>query len=282
MQVKSTSLFFISILISLLSTTGLSAENWLIEDGILVVGATVDSIPAYAFAGNSDVREVKFEPRPDSRPLRLGDYSFMECRNLKSLNLPDFVVAIGEGCFRNCESLQSLKLPAKLKGTPRYMAAWCINLRDVTLPTGLKKIGAHSFAYCSSLPEIKLPDGLVNIENNAFSRATSLTEVTIPKSVTALESYAFSDCVQLTKCVLPANPALLGELIFSGCENLKELIELSPTPPPFDCNSFIFEPDDSDAYRRCRLIVPTKKIPLYRTARGWNLFFQQSAPQKND
>lgn len=274
MQFKSTFLILLSVLMSLLRTQyAIATDDIHLSDGVLVVGAHADSIPSYAFAGNTNIAEVRFAERPDRRPLSIGEYAFMGCTALQSLHLPDFVASLGEGCLRDCLSLRELHLPSRLTYTPRYMAAWCVNLRHVTLPARLKKIGAHSFAYCRSLAEITLPDGLENIENNAFSRAESLTRIKIPDSVTALESYAFSDCFNLKKCTLPANRSMLGELIFSGCEALEELVEPSPVPPPFDCDSFIFEPEDTRAYRRCRLIVEPSATSLYRDAQGWRLFF---------
>lgn len=274
MQFKSTLLILLSPLFSFLPAHVASATDDIqLHDGVLFVGAGADSIPSYAFAGYATLTEVRFAERPDLRPLHIGDYALMGCTALQSLELPDFVVSLGEGCFRDCLSLRELRLPSRLTSTPRYMAAWCVNLRHVSLPASLKKIGAHSFAYCGALAGITLPDGLENIENNAFSRAESLTHIKIPDSVTALESYAFSDCFNLKECTLPANRSMLGELIFSGCEALEELVEPSPVPPPFDCDSFIFEPEDTQAYRRCRLTIEPSAIPLYREAPGWRLFF---------
>ena len=88
-----------------------------------------------------------------------------------------------------------------------------------------------------------------------------------------LESYAFSECVSLESAVMPANRNMLGELIFSGCRNLSRLTVMSPVPPTFDCNSFIFEPDETELYKNCRLLVPEGKEAAYKSARGWCLFF---------
>lgn len=181
----------------------------------------------------------------------LPPYSFMERDDIREVRFeaPSKLKTIGEGAFREC-----------------------LNLRKVELPSGVKDLKAHVFAYCEKLESVNIPDGVVHIGNNCFSRCLSLRTAVLPRSVTELESYAFSDCRSLTRAVLPANPKLLGELIFSGCESLVEIHEGSKTPPPFDCNSYLFEPDEEGMYKRCRLVVPAGSRKAYAGAPGWKLF----------
>ena len=193
--------------------------------------------------------------------------------------IPPGVTEIPDYAFYCMPQLRQIDIPQSVKKIGRYAFAWGENLDKVTLPSRLEDIGAHAFAYCSSLREINFPSTLRHIGNNAFSRCSSLTEVSLPSGITELESYAFSDCVSLLRATLPANRSLLGELIFSGCTSLRDLTCMSPVPPEFDCRSFIFEPDETGLYRQCRLHVPGKSEDAYRSAHGWNLFFQAKAKQ---
>ncbi|MDE5874733.1 MAG: leucine-rich repeat domain-containing protein, partial [Muribaculaceae bacterium] len=119
------------------------------------------------------------------------------------------------------------------------------------------------------LRDINIPSGVAHIGSNVFSRCASLEEVRLPASVLELESYAFSDCVSLRKAVLPANNRLLGELLFIGCENLEEIVCMSAVPPPFDCDSPLFDPSERPLYARVRVIVPRRSLLLYRKAPVW-------------
>ena len=94
----------------------------------------------------------------------------------------------------------------------------------------------------------------------------------MPSSVTELESYAFSDCDRLLRLTLPANGSLLGELMLSGCGNVEEIYEPSRIVPKFDCESFIFEPDEGERYATVTLRVAPGMARLYRKAPGWCLF----------
>ncbi|MDE5957894.1 MAG: hypothetical protein K2G78_06270, partial [Muribaculaceae bacterium] len=44
-------------------------------------------------------------------------------------------------------------------------------------------------------------------------------------------------------------------------------------PPPFDCESTLFAPDDRASYRRCTLCVSSPQtVTRYSRAPGWSLF----------
>lgn len=191
-----------------------------------------------------------------------------------TLTIPSEVESLPEEAFRDRTDLSEVRFApgSRLRELPVGLFRGCSNLRRVDLPDSLVRIGAHAFAYCSRLDSIRFPATLRRVGNNAFSRCISLSEVSLPDSVTMLESYAFSDCTALRSARLPANDSLLGELIFSGCESLVELVEPSPVPPPFDCDSFIFEPEETAMYRRCRLSVPTEASSAYSRSPAWSLF----------
>lgn len=261
-------LFYIVLLAMLLPGSAICAGTLRIEgfaesmgwtpgDTVVVIKAEVTEIPERAFAQCVDLRAVIFEE--ESNLKRVGDYAFWECESLESIDLPEGTEVIGNSAFRQCDSL-----------------------RKVTLPSSLRDIKQFAFIYCEKLSGLKLPPRLEHIGNNAFSRCVSITEVYIPDTVREVESYAFSDCFSLLQARLAGNDALLGELIFSGCRNLRKLIVPSVSVPGFDCESFIFEPQDIEAYRRCTLVVPCGSEGIYRKAAGWCLFRRVSCQKATE
>lgn len=159
---------------------------------------------------------------------------------------------------------------------PRDAFAWRDDFHTVQFaaPVRLRDIQAHAFAYCKALRHIEVPQGVTHIGSNVFSFCTRLEEAILPGSVTELESYAFAECDSLRRVVLPANGKMLGELLFEGCRNLEEIVEMSPTPPTFDCNSTLFDPGEDYMYRRVRLMVSEGRESAYRTAPGWSCFYK--------
>lgn len=155
---------------------------------------------------------------------------------------------------------------------PAYAFRECTNLREVRLPESVRDIKSQAFVYCRSLQSINLPEGMTHIGANVFSFCTSLPEVKLPARLKELESYAFSECTSLRRVTMPANASLLGEMLFAGCYALTELIEPSPVPPPFDCNSQPFDPEERGLLRTCTLRVPAEAVPAYRQAHAWGEF----------
>lgn len=240
-------------------------------DSVLVIEAGTERIEPHRYAGRGDIRRVEFaEP---CRVSEVGEYAFWDCPALEEVEFPATVRTIGEGALKECFALRRVALPRGLKAVPKYLCAWDTLLRDVPLPPRVTDIGSHAFAYCASLRRMELPQTLRHVGSNVWSRCSALVEMEFPDSVTELESYALSDCTSLRRVKLPANPSMLGELITSGCTSLAEVTELSPQPPPFDCGSPLFEPDDAEAWSRCRLRVRPGLEKAYAEAPGWNRFF---------
>ncbi len=179
----------------------------------------------------------------------IPDYAFLGCTSLKTVKLPEGLKKIGFQAFSECEVLESINFPASLED-----------------------IGSNSFAYCARLDNLMFPDGLKHIGHNAFSFCSSLKEAILPDTVEEIESYAFSDCDSLKKVRLPANDRLLGELMMNCCPNLTEIIAPSAVAPKFDCESFIFDPEDEEAYERCELQVPDNGKDSYDISKSWQMF----------
>lgn len=240
-----------------------------LKDSVLIIGSVVKEIEAYQYADNEKIKFV--DASKASQLKEIGEYAFLGCGNMKGIILPEGLLKIGEGAFREC-GLRNVVLPESLRTLPKYTFAGCWKLERVELPSRLEDIGSHSFIYCGSLESVDIPESVRHIGSNVFSRCASLTQVSLPKNMKELESYVFSDCVSLKKVRLPENSNMLGELIFSGCVSLSVIEELSPVPPVFDCDSYLFEPDDVEAYARCRLVVRQGCEKTYSYANGWSLF----------
>ncbi len=258
--------------ITAVALTGFSANagEGYVRDSVLYIPGGTRAVRAYSFADRDDFREIRFEA--PVKVTEIGEYAFLGCCNLREVSLPRTVRTLGEGCFRECTGLRMAVLPSGLTALPRYLFAWCGSLEEVEMPSGLTDIAAHAFAYCGALEEIDIPCSVTHIGSNAFSFCGSLREVSVPDAVTELESYAFSECVSLRSARLPGRRDLLGELIFSGCRALERIEEPSAVPPAFDCDSRLFEENESWMYSECVLYVPAGSMQAYREARGWSCF----------
>ena len=167
------------------------------------------------FAG-SGVEQILL---PDSLQ-ELGWFAFENCRNLKTVYVPEHVQFNGERMFKGCESLENVDI--RCSELADSMFEDCHSLKTVDLPDGLTVIGNNSFAGCNALELIKLPDSLLHIGTYAFAWTDSLTEIALPDSVQTIGEAAFKYS-GLTGIVIPDSVRTLGPETFLWSWNLKRV-----------------------------------------------------------
>jgi hypothetical protein len=120
--------------------------------------------------------------------------------------------SIDNNAFRNCKNLKSIYIPNGVK-TIEESAFEGIPLSSVNLPEGLESIGKRAFASASSiknkLTKITLPDSLKEIEEGAFQNQ-GLEEVNIPEKVNTLGNDAFENCCHLKNVTFSQNLQHVG------------------------------------------------------------------------
>ena len=162
----------------------------------------ISEIPDFAFAGSS-IESVVLPLRNHILPLMMGEGAFMDCCNLKNINLNSFCP--GKRSFSGCTSLEEAIVYWKL---PDQLFKGCTALRKFVFDGDLwgTAIGEEVFYGCTSLPEVSLP-----------------------KQVTEIGSRAFYGCSGLKALYLssPA-PPVLGEDVFYGVSD--ELQIYVPAP----------------------------------------------------
>lgn len=113
--------------------------------------------------------------------VAIGENAFSDCRNLKSIIIPEGVVYIGNAAFYNCPNLES-----------------------VLLPESLTSIGTSAFNGCISLEELTIPKSVVKMEKNVFFGCLNLTIKGYSGSVA--QTYASVYKISF-KCINESQPA---------------------------------------------------------------------------
>ena len=125
----------------------------------------------------------------------IGDYAFLSCSNLTSIEIPNSVTSIGYNALNE--------------------TSWYNNH-----PNGLVYAGMVVYKYKGTMPDntsITIKEGTLGIAGGAFWDCTGLTSVTIPNSVTSIGSSAFSYCMELTSVTIKKEtPLPIGESTFSN------------------------------------------------------------------
>ena len=153
---------------------------------------------------------------------RIGSSSFMDCENLKSIELSDSVTTLGEYSFENCISLIDINLSDSLKTIESGVFKSCISLKQIQLPKIMEKIERQVFYNCKSLMKIEISNGIKEIYERTFEKCSSLEEIILPESIISISNYAFSECISLKKVeYLGTNEPECDNTTFSGDDKLE-------------------------------------------------------------
>ena len=183
----------------------------------------------------------------------IGNYAFVYCTGLTSVELPNSVTSIGNFAFQNCTGLTSVEIPNSVTSIDDYAFYNCTGLTSVEIPNSVTSIGTNPFSGCSGLEQIEvasdnayydsrencnaiirtstnalvtgckntvIPNSVTSIGDYAFVYCTGLTSVEIPNSVTSIGNDAFYYCTGLTSVEIPNSVTSIGNSAFQNCTGL--------------------------------------------------------------
>lgn len=184
--------------------------------------------------------------------------TFLNCKSLKTVTLPESVTKLGVNTFNGCSSLSwditedlinieslgtgafynspgvygSVNLPniVGILETQIFAASGIEHIVSLGSITEIKNSSASSsgtFSNCKSLQDAVLPDNLETIGGHAFINCSLLTTVNIPESVTTIGQNAFYGTnlsMDITDKLL--NITSIGLNAFGNCSNVTGEVNL--------------------------------------------------------
>ena len=177
----------------------------------------------------------------------IGEGAFWRC-DVESVRLPQGIRAIRSETFMNCRSLRRINLPESVR-TIETEAFHGSGLRAIRLPEGLKRIEADCFSG-TELTEIVIPEGVRVIKSGSVdvSGNDGGSIVHIPAGVERIESSAFRGDIPR---IVSASGAAFGCLSLRGCSHLLSLT----VPAGTEVSECAFGFDEESKRLRSRLTV---------------------------
>ena len=175
--------------------------------------------------------------------IGIGPHTFLGCRSLTSITIPDSVTSIEGNAFSGCTSLTTIEVSAgnwnytgfngvlfNKERTTLHAYPAGKTRASYTIPDSVTSIGWGAFFGCRSLTSITIPDSVTSLGSHAFFGCTRLTRITIGDSVTRIGDYAFGKCTSLTSITIPDSVTSIEEKAFWNCTKLSAVTFLGDAP----------------------------------------------------
>ena len=185
-----------------------------ISNEVRLFGASNITMRVSLFTGNNNLIEII---DTTGCIINSNGYSFNECYELKTIDLPELLDTGLDSFAYSCSSLINVNLP-KVTNLGIDCFAYCYSLTEINLPK-LETTGIESFYGCSSLTSVDLPEVLI-IGDFCFS-GCPLINVNLPKVTnlgSTLENDGVFSNIKGNTISITINESVLND---------KDLIELS-------------------------------------------------------
>jgi len=167
--------------------------------------------------------------------IRINQYAFYGCNNLKIVNTPESMFTIDYQSFMNCDNLETIDISSNIYSISSEFISSCKSLVSINVSmdnvffsdedgvlfnkdiTKLIKYPSGKAGY------YMFPSSVTSIESKSFLGAVNLTGVVLSESIGTIPSYAFQNCISLEAVENLDNISSIGLFAFSGCSVLKEI-----------------------------------------------------------
>lgn len=188
------------------------------------INSAINSIGDYAFYKNTKIKTIDM----DNKLISIGNYSFNGCTSItSSLSFSkDDIESIGNNAFEGCTGVKKISGLDGSKLTSIGDSAFngC-NVDSVVLgsKTGSLSLGDSAFNGCKKLATVDLGENVNSIGKGTFDGCILLTAISIPDNVESIGSTAFKGCSALKTVKLPKNLSKIDKSTFADCTSLVSL-----------------------------------------------------------
>lgn len=187
------------------------------------------------YEGDIVIPEVITYEGVDYTVVATAANSFLDCKNLTSLVLPNTCVTIGRNSFKGCTSLKVSPIPETVTSVGNGALNGCSGLEEVTVSSGWGKIISEQFSGCPLKKMFFVGTEPVEINIEAFGKTAEA--LLAPKSMEEIyfgcninssnyenNKQPFHNFTALKKVTFGENATTINNTMFQGCTALTQVV----------------------------------------------------------
>ena len=184
----------------------------------------------------------------------INSEAFVDCKDLRTVVIPDSVTTIGSQAFYRCYTLYSAHIGSGVTTIGNDAFDGCDYLHSLTGGSGVTEIGAAAFNGCTNLESALTFNSVTSIGAGAFYGCEYLPSIEIGSECTTIGMNAFRDCTNLSEVRIGSGLTEIGDYAFDMCNALKTITITAPTAPTVQSWTFrgvaydgtLYYPEGSD------------------------------------
>lgn len=223
--------------------------------------------PGFPVYGDLVIPEIAKDEDVEYTVISIGDYAFLHCSEMTSVEIANTITTIGKFAFSDCSSLTWIVIPNSVTSLGEDPFAGCKSLTEIDVDNkNINYTAIGGILFNRDMSElIRYPEGLkgsytipnsvVFIGNKAFSGCSNLISINIPTSVTSIGMSAFYGCSGLTSVIIPNSVTSIGMSAFGSCINLKRITLSNKLEYiPMSCFCYCYALEEADIPESVRFI----------------------------
>lgn len=217
----------------------------------------------------------------------IGDYAFLQCRNMQvlyfncehctrafaafegcefdTIHIGNSVTIIPEGVFSNSKGISKIQIPASVQSIEDRAFYNCPNLERIDFSDSIVTIGKYAFSDCPLLETVSAINADC-IDDYAFFNAPLLQSISLGDDVSNIGDLSFFSCQGLLSLSIGRKVQEIGNYAFYKANSIDTIMCFVEHPPLLGEESF------SNQSQYACLIVNCDAVDLYQVSPGWNIF----------
>ena len=162
-----------------------------------------------------------------TKATKINAYAFRYCSSIKSVEIGESVVSIGENSFEGCENLNNIQFSKNIKSLGEYAFKNCTSINNLKLPA-TTEINSTTFTGCTSLTTLTIgdesdKDTVIYLDWLQYDKNIKTITLNAKEIMLSIEDYdAMVENTILETAILGENVEIIRDYAFY-CENLKSI-----------------------------------------------------------